>query len=78
MHRPKQYSRRECIKIPSSITNDLLEKHVSLIFEIMVMEAMDMVACHRLGKTGRVTVKLFNRKDAHGREAQGDKYQSLS
>ena len=36
MHRMEQYSRRECIKIigiPSSITNDLLEEHVLLIFE---------------------------------------------
>ena len=28
------------------------------------MEAMDIVACHRLEETGRVIVKLLNRKDA--------------
>ena len=28
------------------------------------MEEMKKVACHRLGKTGRVIVKLINRKDA--------------
>ena len=36
IHRMEQYSRRECIEIvgiPSSITNDLLEEHVLLIFE---------------------------------------------
>ena len=47
MHRLEQYSRRECIEIagvPSSITNDLLEEHVILIFEKLgvVMEAMDI------------------------------------
>ena len=69
MHRLEQYLRRECIEIAeisSSITNDLLEEHVILIFEKLgvVMEAMDIVACHRLGKSGRVIVKLLNRKDA--------------
>ena len=68
MHRLEQYSQCECIEISgilSSITNDLLEEHVILIFEKLgvVMEAMDIVACHRLGKTGRVIVKLLNRKD---------------
>ena len=28
------------------------------------MEAMDIVACHRLGKTGRDIVKLLNRREA--------------
>ena len=51
MHRMEQYSRRECIKIigiPRSITNDLLEEHVLLIFEKLgvVLETMDIVACH--------------------------------
>ena len=49
MHSLEQYSRRECIKIagvPNSITNDLLEEHVILIFEKLgvVMEPMDIVA----------------------------------
>ena len=69
MHRMEQYSRRECIEIvgiPSSITNDLLEEHVLLIFEKVgvVLETMDIVACHRLGKTNRVIVKLLNCKDS--------------
>ena len=69
MHRLEQYSHRECIEIagiPSSITNDLLEEHILLIFEKLdvVLEAMDIVACHRLGKTNRVIVKLLNRKDS--------------
>ena len=69
MHRLEQHSRRECIEIgcvPNSITNDLLEEHVILIFEKIevVIEAMDIVACHRLGETGRVIVKLLKRKDA--------------
>ena len=69
MHRLEQYSRRECIEIagiPSSITNDLLEEHVLLIFKKLgvVLEAMDIVVCHRLRKTNRVIVKLLNRKDS--------------
>ena len=54
IHRLEQYSRRECIEtvgVPNSITNDLLEEHVVLIFEKLgvVMEPMNIVACHRLG-----------------------------
>ena len=67
IRRLEQYLRRECIEIagiPSSITNDLLEERVILIFEKLgvVMEAMDIAVCHRLGETGRVIVKLL--KDA--------------
>ena len=69
MHRLEQHSHRECIEIagiPSSITNNLLEEHVLLIFEKLdvVLEAMDIEACHRLGKTNRVIAKLLNRKDS--------------
>ena len=69
MHRSEQYSRRECIEIasfPNSITNYLLEERVILIFEKLgvVIEVMDIVACHRLGETGGIIVKLINRKDA--------------
>ena len=61
MHRMEQNSRLECIEIsgiPSSITNDLLEEHVLLTFEKLsvVLEAMDIVSCHRLRKTTRVIV----------------------
>ena len=43
------------VGILSSITNDLLKEHVLLIFEKLgvVLEAMDIVACQRLGKTNR-------------------------
>ena len=56
MHRLEQHSCHECIEIAgvlSSITNDLLKEHVLLIFEKLdvVLEAMDIVASHRLGKT---------------------------
>ena len=66
LHRLEQYSRREDIEIAGilgSITNDLLEEHVLLVFEKLdvVLEAMDIVACHRLGKTNRVIVKPLNR-----------------
>ena len=69
MHRSEQYSRREYIEIasfPNSITNDLLEERVILIFEklAVVIEVMDIVACHRLGETGGIIVKLISRKDA--------------
>ena len=69
MHGLEQHSRRECIEIagiPRSITNDLLEEHVFLVFEKLsvVLETIDIVTCHRLGKTNRVIVKLLNRKDS--------------
>ena len=54
MHRLEQYSRRECIAgILSSIANDLHKEHVLLFFEKLdvVLEAMDIVVCHRLRKT---------------------------
>ena len=65
----EQYSRCECIEvvgIPSSITKELLEEHVLQIFGKLgvVLETMDTVACHRLGKRNRVIVKLLNRKDS--------------
>ena len=68
MHKLEQYCHRECIEIagvPSSITNDLLEECVILIFEKLgvVMEAIDIVARHRLGEAGWVIVKLINGKD---------------
>ena len=66
LHRLEQYSRREDIEIAGilgSITNDLLEEHVLLVFEKLdvVLEAMDIAACYRLGKTNRVIVKPLNR-----------------
>ena len=64
IHREEQYSRRKCIKIagiPSSITNNLLEKHILLILEKIgvVIKAMDIVVRHRLEKANRVIVKLL-------------------
>ena len=64
IHREEQYSRRKCIKvagIPSSITNNLLEKHVLLILEKIgvVIKATDIVVRHRLEKGNRVIVKLL-------------------
>ena len=51
IYRLEQYSHGECSEIagiPSSITNDILEEHVILIFEELgeVMEAMNTVAYH--------------------------------
>ena len=68
MHRVEQYSRRECREIagiPSSTTNDLPEEHVLMIFEKLgvILEAMDIAACHRFGTTNKVIVKLLSRKD---------------
>ena len=37
------------------------------------MKAMDIVACHRLGETGRVIVKLLNRKDPQNVLKENDK-----
>ena len=66
LHRLEQHSRREDIEIAiilGSITNDLLEEHVLLVFEELdiVLEVIDIVACHRLAKINRVIVKLLNR-----------------
>ena len=68
MHRLERYSRHEYIEvagIPSSTTNDLLEEHVLLIFEKLdvTLEAMDIVASRRLGKTNRVIVKTFESQE---------------
>lgn len=68
MQRLEQYSHRECMEIAdilSSITNDLLKEHDILILGKLqvVMEAVDILACHRLEKTGWVILQLFNRKD---------------
>ena len=65
----EQYSRRECIEIagiPLSITNNLLEEHVLLIFSKIGVniDELDIAACHRLGSTDRTIVKLLNRKNA--------------
>ena len=83
MHRLEQYSRCECIEtvgVPNSITNDLLEEHVVLIFEKLgvVMEPMNIVAYHRLGEIGRVIVKLLNRKDAQNVLKEKDKLGSIN
>ena len=69
MHRSGQCFCCKCIEIagvPSSIINDVLKEHVLLIFEKLgvVFEEMDIVTCHRLGKTNRVIVKLLNHKDS--------------
>ena len=68
IHRIEQYSRRECteiVGIPNSITNDLFEEPVLLIFKKLgvVLETIDTVACHRFGKMNRVIIKLLNHKD---------------
>ena len=69
MYRTEQYSRRECIEIvgiPSNITNDLLKENVLLILEKLgvVLETMNIIGCHRLGKTNRVIVKILKPKDS--------------
>ena len=83
MHRLEQYLHCECIEIavvPSSITNNLLELHIILIFQKLevVMEALDMVACHRLGEIGSVIVKLLNRKDAQNVLEEKHKLRSIN
>ena len=83
MHRLEQCSRCQCIEtvgVPNSITNDLLEEHVVLIFEKLgvVMEPMNIVAYHRLGEIGRVIVKLLNRKDAQNVLKEKDKLGSIN
>ena len=82
-HRLEQYSRHERIEVagfPNSITNDLLEEHIILIFEMLgvVMEPMGIVACHRIGEAGRVFVKLLNRKDAQNVLKEKHKLKSIS
>ena len=65
----EQYSKRECIEIvgiPLSITKDLSEEQVLLIFSKIGVNIneLDIVAYHKLGSTERAIVKLLNRKDA--------------
>ena len=62
MHRMEQHSCCKCIEIVgilSSIMNDQLKEHILLIFEKLgvVLETMDIVACHRMGK---ITELLLN------------------
>ena len=69
MHQLVQCCPRECIDIEgilNSLIKDSLEKHVLLIFKnfCVVLEAMNIVACYRLGKIKRFIIKLLNRKDA--------------
>ena len=83
MHRLEQDSRREWIEItgvPNSITNDLVEEHGILIFEKLgvVIEAMEIVASQRLGETGRVIVKLLNRKKAQNISEEKRKLRSIN
>ena len=83
MPRIEQYSRREWIEIagvPNSIINDLLEEHGILIFEKLgvVIETMEIVACQRLGETGRVIVKLVNRKEAQNISDEKRKMRSIN
>ena len=42
------------------------------------MEPMDIVACDRLGETGRVIVKLLNRKDAQNALKEKHKMRSIN
>ena len=51
---------RDSKGIPQNITIKNLEDPVIKIFKKKKM----IVACHRLGKTTKTTVKLANRKDA--------------
>ena len=39
---------------------------------------MDIVACHRLGKIGRIIVKLLNRKDAQNILEEKHKLRSIN
>ena len=59
---------------------DLLEEHVILIFKKLgvVIEAMGMVTCHRLGETSRVIVKLLNRKEAQNILEEKPKLRSIN
>ena len=42
------------------------------------MEAMDIVACQRLGETGKIIIKLLNRKDAQNVFQGKHKLRSIS
>ena len=42
------------------------------------MEPVDIVACHRLGETGRVNVKLLNRNDAQNVLKEQRKLRSIN
>ena len=42
------------------------------------MEAMNIVACQRLGETGKIIIKLLNRKDAQNVLQGKHKLRSIS
>ena len=59
-----QYSRCECVEVagtPQSVPASELEETFSKILEKvgMVVPAKDIDTCHRVGKQGRVIVKLL-------------------
>ena len=67
VHRFEQYSRHECVQIagiPGNITNYPLEEHVIPTFDKLgvVMEAMDIVACHRVEKTVGLLLNCLTEK----------------
>ena len=70
---------RNC-RIPEQYHKRPFREHVILIFEKLgvLMEAMDIVACHRLGETGRVIAKLLNRKDAQNVLEEKHKLRSIN
>ena len=83
MHRLEQYPRRKYIEIaeaPSSITNDLLKEHVNFREGRIGNggNGRNIVACYRLGETGRVIVKLLNRKDAQNVLEENQKLRSIN
>ena len=56
LRRLEQRSCCECIEIasiPSTTTNNLLKERIQMILKkvSVVLETMDIAACHRLGKT---------------------------
>ena len=63
-HKFEQYSKRECLDIPNSVEPKDLDNFVlRLLQEIGVdLDKLQIVTCHKLGKTDRTIAKFLNRK----------------
>ena len=81
-HKLEQYTRRECLDfsgIPNTVApKDLENVILHLLQEIGInLDKSRIVACHKLGKTDRTTVKFLNRKDAENLHSNKKKLEDV-
>ena len=81
-HKLEQYTRRECLDfsgIPNTVApKDLENVILHLLQGIGInLDKSRIVACHKLGKTDRTTVKFLNRKDAENLHSNKKKLEDV-